>query len=732
MEDFEIQNSEGDNVPSSFVTNVRHCVFNFVSRLRSCFIYLSRCMVNDNESESNHDYTRHDSTYGSLVDIDMQDNRSSLITALCNGDTVAALRTIEHNSCYINERYQYGYTPLILCCIYMGIWQNKKREYSKIVRALLNYERCDINSRDDAGRSALMFASEYEQTECVDALLAHPRCKLLVRDINGETALHHLVQKSIDVEDSESILRLMVAHEEFASCTSIVTNEGFSALDLFLMNDKYFSPDFCVCSVAERLLSVLFNYIEHVQKSKRTIALAVRFTGIDMCKRLVKAGFDWDSSLPVDETAAHCAVQINDSEKLKLITKYFHRNAHLLETEWRGLNVYDLLKILKRDETIFRSFPNIPPLFPPARDTSGNMLKINNHSGLLTLSKHDISSKMQITNMEESGNSYSAYNAVKCATESNIMYRDDCNTIGRLSIKLALMISHEFSKHGKYELMQFEPQLSGSIRERTKCYFPDECDVLCRFLHSGILEHNYDPIRHAVSFSAKNNSYWDKLSNAYGQLITPRLNRAFYSAVDFVIQVGDFDYYAEEDGCILSLNKYSLHYEDKISRLVAHYNSPNFNELPVSIDLVPAIDCPDYQPPTPLPLGLRCSKYFALAKASRFDYSSISRSFPITYSSAEASLIGNVASHIKEGYITAKGLRLASICLPDVRLRDLGVSANIDIEKYITSYRLKNALFNILKDKERQPDAECKFEWADAIYAELQGSLMNDRRLPLW
>ena len=101
-------------------------------------------------------------------------------------------------------------------------------------------------------------------------------------------------------------------------------------------------------------------------------------------------------------------------------------------------------------------------------------------------------------------------------------------------------------------------------------------------------------------------------------------------------------------------------------------------------------------------------------------------------SAEEASLIGNVASHIKEGYITAKGLRLASICSPGVRLRDLGVSVNIDMEQYITSYRLKNSLTNILKKKERQPTSVCKFEWADAIYAELQGSLMNDRRLSLW
>ena len=151
--------------------------------------------------------------------------------------------------------------------------------------------------------------------------------------------------------------------------------------------------------------------------------------------------------------------------------------------------------------------------------------------------------------------------------------------------------------------MQFEPQLSGSILEQTKCYFPDECDVLCRFLHSSILKHDHDVSDHCALFSATKDIHWDALLNSDAYVIIPRLNRAFYDAFDNVIPLGDLDYHAEEDGCILSLNKYSLHYEDKISRLVAHYNSPHCKELPVSIDIVPAIDCPDYQPPKPLPLG---------------------------------------------------------------------------------------------------------------------------------
>ena len=91
---------------------------------------------------------------------------------------------------------------------------------------------------------------------------------------------------------------MMVAHVEFASCESVLSNDGFSALDVFLINDKYFSPDFDRCPAAELLFAILFNHIELFPKSKRTMALAVRFTGTEMCKRLLKAGFDCDSSLP--------------------------------------------------------------------------------------------------------------------------------------------------------------------------------------------------------------------------------------------------------------------------------------------------------------------------------------------------------------------------------------------------------------------------------------------------
>ena len=133
---------------------------------------------------------------------------------------------LNQRGCNINKHDQLGSTVMHLCCIYMVKHPSNEHEYMKIVRELVHNEHFDINAQDDAGTSALMYACLYEQTECVDALLTQLRCKLIVRDANGEIALHHLLRKSIDVENTATILCLMVAREESASCSSILTNEG--------------------------------------------------------------------------------------------------------------------------------------------------------------------------------------------------------------------------------------------------------------------------------------------------------------------------------------------------------------------------------------------------------------------------------------------------------------------------------------------------------------------------
>ena len=44
---------------------------------------------------------------------------------------------------------------------------------------------------------------------------------------------------------------MVVAHDDFPKCASILSNAGYSALDVFLMNDQYLSPDFICCPAAE-------------------------------------------------------------------------------------------------------------------------------------------------------------------------------------------------------------------------------------------------------------------------------------------------------------------------------------------------------------------------------------------------------------------------------------------------------------------------------------------------
>ena len=87
---------------------------------------------NDSESELNQeDHADQDTIHALLGDITIQANRYSLITALDNGDTEAALEMIKHHSYYINECDQEGFTALHLCCCYMYIQSDNTHEYLK-------------------------------------------------------------------------------------------------------------------------------------------------------------------------------------------------------------------------------------------------------------------------------------------------------------------------------------------------------------------------------------------------------------------------------------------------------------------------------------------------------------------------------------------------------------------------------------------------------------------------
>ena len=242
MDDLEKQNLGEYNRSEGRCNTFRHWLVNFMLRLRSCFTFLRGNVYDDSKTESNQDdHANHDSTHESIVDIAVHNKPHLLIHALTNGDTEAALGMIKHNSCNIYERGHFGITALHLCCIYMARRPDYNLEYLQIVRELLSNSRCDINARNDTVRTVLMYACAFELIECVDALLGHPHCKLIIRDIDGNTALHFLLRNSKDVDKTTTILRMMVTHAEFASYASVLSNDGFSAMDLFLEQQLFFT-----------------------------------------------------------------------------------------------------------------------------------------------------------------------------------------------------------------------------------------------------------------------------------------------------------------------------------------------------------------------------------------------------------------------------------------------------------------------------------------------------------
>ena len=113
----------------------------------------------------------------------------------------------------------------------------------------------------------------------------------------------------------------------------------------------------------------------------------------------------------------------------------------------------------------------------------------------------------------------------------------------------------------------------------------------------------------------------------------------------------------------LYINRFPLRFEDKIPRLVFRYTKHPFNNLEVSVDLAPVFKCPDYTLETPLPLQASCNEYLALVKCSRHKYDDDDK-LVVTFSEAEHEIMRRLPGHVRGGYITAKAMRLASICEP--------------------------------------------------------------------
>ena len=103
---------------------------------------------------------------------------------------------------------------------------------------------------------------------------------------------------------------------------------------------------------------------------------------------------------------------------------------------------------------------------------------------------------------------------------------------------------------------------------------------------------------------------------------------------------------------------------------------------------------------------------------------------------------------IRQGFITAKAVRLVGVCAPEFDMVGFGVVEDLAIEDYITSHSLKNCLLNKLeqlhqkRDKIRKDsdfglvhrtdsiiDKHCKYAIAHFIVEEFRSNLINEKML---
>ena len=311
--------------------------------------------------------------------------------------------------------------------------------------------------------------------------------------------------------------------------------------------------------------------------------------------------------------------------------------------------------------------------------------------------------------------------------ELNKIYTDDFTNVTRVALAIAKSISKTFENDSRFRHLVFTPILSGSMTEETKCFMPDEVDIVCRLEN---IVYDFDVDDHRVKCRAAHVVEFQHLCDSDADIVPSKLNRDFFNAVDIVIQEGRVYLPTNNEKFSITMGTFALHFEDKISRLVVGYNSHYFNDLEISIDLAPA----GYRPDIPLPLNVECHEHYALAKVSRFDDENIN--FSVSYSLGEQTLMASLPEHMRDGYILAKAIRLTAICeQPGLSREDLQDLEPIDIQKYISSYTLKNCLFIILKNiKKGQMGGieSCRFAWADATYGELIDQLETKRCIDVW
>ena len=171
------------------------------------------------------------------------------------------------------------------------------------------------------------------------------------------------------------------------------------------------------------------------------------------------------------------------------------------------------------------------------------------------------------------------------------MYDSHFKDVTDSAFQIAKQISQAMKSNNSLAFMEFEPIISGSMVEKTKCFYPNEVDIMCQFLHTESLK--IRQINTFVEFEETGETDWTSVCYADKVVRAPLVLRAFLNGIVSVLKTGLIKQLTTEMPH-LHINQHPLRFEDKIPRLVFRYNKHPFNNLQVSVDLAPVFKCPDY------------------------------------------------------------------------------------------------------------------------------------------
>lgn len=322
-----------------------------------------------------------------------------------------------------------------------------------------------------------------------------------------------------------------------------------------------------------------------------------------------------------------------------------------------------------------------------------------------------------------------------------------------------------------YPLFTFVPEVSGSVSEGTKCGFPDEFDFLCKMVKLSECFQEPDvessppmfcqlQLKPDLCLSASDQimQYVDedkslrsaKLVNDFSD----QLNRAFFAEEIWY----DIPSLAPLSVCLMGANA---------TKITLKWCGQVYRDLLISVDIVPALHFPRFWPPDVCETPLLHAKvkgkgiHVVMALHAESFFKSGEKHFRLSFSLAETAIFQALPEHVHSGYILAKAVRSTYVCpqiAPGVRTvqellsssnearhsegdtdqsthketeRALPEDNNISAEKVISSYFLKNALYQLVNKhykKHTNLDLQNTSEdqvitWATSIYDFLDNCL---------